>query len=140
MLDGPKKTNGPYRWGQNRELYAKLVRQKMLAEDIFPNICDAKTAWLLPPDATGRQKVIAWTQAKQPAYIFIANFDIAEEQAVTFSVPVSGAWEFCFSTEREERPDMSVQTGKILVEQLLPGEGLVLKRTNRPTSGKNLIL
>lgn len=129
MLDGPKKTNGPYRWGQNRALYSKLVRQKLLAKEIFSLIRDTKTAWLLPPDSTGEQKVIAWTQADYPKYVFVANFDIAEEQVATFTVPAGTAWELCFSTEREDLSDLPVQSGKILVERILPGEGLVFKRT-----------
>ena len=127
MLNDPKTTSGPYRWGQNRQLYAKLVRQKMLAENIFSDIRDAKTAWLLPPDKTGKNKVIAWTQAEKPRYLFVANFDTNKSRSATFAAPDTAGWQLLFSTQNENIGDGAVQAGHITVENLLPGEGLVFQ-------------
>jgi hypothetical protein len=127
MLNDPKTTNGPYRWGQNRQLYANIARQKMLAAAIFSDIRDAKTVWLLPPDRTGRNKVIAWTQAEEPKYLFVANFDTTNSQSATFAAPDTSGRQLLFSTEKENIGDGTVQSGHISVENLLPGEGLVFR-------------
>lgn len=128
MLDDPKTTNGPYRWGQNLELYAKLVRQKLLAEEIYDDIRDAKSRWLLPPDVAGYKKVLAWTQAENPAYIFVANFDTSETCNATFTTPDATRWQLYFSTEKEYLDPFEVQPGQFLHRNLLPGEGLVFRR------------
>lgn len=127
--DGPKYTNGPYQWGKNRQLYERLVRQKMLAEEIFPDIEGAKIVWLLPPDAAGQEKTIAWTQADEPRFLFVANLDTAyARQNLPLPLPGSLSWQICFSTEREHLPGWPPISGKMGVENLLPGEGLVFRR------------
>lgn len=128
MLDDPKTTNGPYRWGENLELYAKLVRQKLLAEEIYDDIRDAKSRWLLPPDVAGYKKVLAWTQAENPVYIFVANFDTSETCNATFTTPDATRWQLYFSTEKEYLDPLEVQPGQFLNRNLLPGEGLVFRR------------
>jgi hypothetical protein len=128
MPGGPKKTGGPYRWGQNRQLYAKLARQKMLAEEIFSSIQNAETRWLLSPDASGLRKTLAWTQTIEPKYIFVANFDTENPGHVAFDAPDSGEWRLFFSAEKEIADYGLAQSGKIVLENLLPGEGLVFRR------------
>ncbi|HRI59971.1 MAG TPA: hypothetical protein PK228_09620, partial [Saprospiraceae bacterium] len=128
MSNDPKTTSGPYRWGQNKQLYENLARQKMLAEEIFPAIRDAKIVWLLPPDETGTNKVIAWTQADQPKYLFVANFDTANDRDISFAVPDSTQWQLCFSTENENLSEREVYSGKIAIKKLSPAEGLVFRR------------
>lgn len=129
ILNDPKTTKGPFRWGQNRQLHAKLVRQKLLAEDIFPDIQSAKIAWLLPPDKSGKNKVIAWTQAAKAKYLFVANLDTENSQPATFAGLDNLAWKLLFSTEKEIATDMAALSGDIVLEKLLPGEGLVFCRT-----------
>ncbi len=73
---GPKATYGPYQWGRNGALFATLTRLKLYMEGILPVIRGQPTRWLIPPDATGEHKVIAWTQAgDNPSYLFIINTD-----------------------------------------------------------------
>lgn len=127
MLNDPKTTTGPYRWGQNQKLYAKLARQKMLAAAIFSDIRGAKTVWLLPPDRTGKNKVIAWTQAGRPKYLFVANFDTKRSRSVTFAAPDTSGWQLLFSTEKENIGSGKVQSGNLAVDNLLPGEGIVFR-------------
>lgn len=125
--DGPKGTVGPYKWGQNRRLHANLLRQKMLSEEIFPLIQDAPARWLLPPDPTGQSKVLAWTQADRPQYVFVANLDTAQTQHnLSFVVP-DGGWSLIFSTEQTYLATRTVQHENLSVVELLPGEGLVFK-------------
>lgn len=71
--EGPKATNGPYRWGQNAKLFQGLSRIRQLGEELLPQLGQVATAWLLPPDATGHCPYIAWTQAN-PQFLFLVNF------------------------------------------------------------------
>lgn len=127
MSDGPKGTSGPYRWGTNAALHNNIVRQKQLADRIFNAIKDAKVHWLLPPDPSGRQKTIAWTQAENPKYIFVANMD-TKKPVKDLSVPKpAGNWQLCFSTEQSDLKITEFQAATIDLELILPGEGLVLE-------------
>jgi hypothetical protein len=125
--EGPKSVKGPFRWGQNRRLYAKLIRQKLLAAEIWPGIRDRKVAWLLPPDPSGARKVIAWTPTGQPSWIFAANFDTrAAAENILLELP-PGNWAPYFSTENETFASGASFAGRLFVEKMLPGEGLVFK-------------
>lgn len=125
--DGPKGTVGPYQWGQNRRLHANLLRQKMLSEEISSYIQDAPVRWLLPPDPTGQRKSLAWTQADQPQFVFVANLDTANTlTSLAFDLP-AGDWSLCFSTEQAYLTDQRLQGGQTSITEVLPGEGLVFK-------------
>ncbi len=127
--DEAKRTHGPYRWGQNHGLYANLVRQKLLAEAIFPAIRDAGTNWLLPPDLAGAEKVLAWTQAERPEFVFVANFDTGQaKREVVAPTPDDSGWELFFSTESETLPAGGIHTGSIRIPEIRPGEGMVFRR------------
>ncbi len=126
MPEGPKGTQGPYVWGKNRGLYNKISRQKILAEEIFSLIKDQPVQWLLAPDPSGERRVIAWTQAEQPAFVFVANMNPKTGySALDIQFP-EGNWQLCFSTEKE-----AVEAG--LFSGILPvveaGEGLVWRFT-----------
>jgi hypothetical protein len=73
---GPKATQGPYVWGKNGALFHDVTRLRLFAEEIWPEIGQRPTRWLLAPDPTGEAKHLAWTQADgQPSYVFVANTD-----------------------------------------------------------------
>ena len=72
---GSKATSGPYIWGKNGALYHRLTKLKLFADSIWNQIKHQSVQWLIYPDATGFNKVIAWTQKQNPNYIFIANLD-----------------------------------------------------------------
>lgn len=75
---GPKATSGPYRWGRNGALFHSVTRLRLYTEGIFAQIRGRPTLWLIPPDATGENKHIAWTQRDGRAdYVFVANTDPA---------------------------------------------------------------
>ncbi len=125
VQEGPKSTHGPFQWGQNSALYQNLLRQKTLAEEIFPTIEGAKTSWLIPPDQTGEEKVIAWTQAENPSYVFVVNMSQSEAfQVRSLSFP-DGAWAFRFSSHDEERQDQTAQQNDAMLN---PGECLVWEK------------
>lgn len=74
--DSPKGVNGKYIFGKNNLLFQRLEAIKEKADEILPILKTAKTHWLLPPDSTGSFKIIAWTQAENPKYIFVVNLDM----------------------------------------------------------------
>lgn len=103
---GPKATRGPYIWGRNGQLFQNLTRIRQLAQKLLPEINGKKVKWLLPPDATGNKKVIAWTLENYEKYIFIINLDLNED-TVGVKVPMVMTNEqqlanFTFSTYSSE--------------------------------------
>ncbi|MBK7938522.1 MAG: hypothetical protein IPJ82_16195 [Lewinellaceae bacterium] len=128
MPDGEKGTRGVYQWGKNEQLYGKLVRQKILAQEIFPAICEAGIDWVLAPDPEGVKKLIAWTQSDRPQYLFVANLDTSHSHQTSLVLPGQNInWEICFSTETEQTDPVSLSAGATLRQKLLPGEGLVYR-------------
>jgi hypothetical protein len=79
VRSGTHATQGRYRFGGNARLFLRLQRIKQLSERLRPR--DAGTpVWLLPPDATGGRKVIAWamparTEGGNVVRSFVANCD-----------------------------------------------------------------
>ena len=127
MTEGAKGTIGPFQWGRNELLYARLVRQKQLAEDILPAIQHAPVRWLWRPDAEGRQKVIAWTQAAAPEFVFVANLD-TEHGSAALTIPAPpGHWQLYFSTERTIA-EAEAPMAEIKLSGLSAGEGLVFRK------------
>ena len=132
--DGPKATKGPYVWGQNSQLFSRLTRLRLKAEEILPQIVDAETHWLLPPDPTGGARVIAWTQSNPARYIFIVNLDV-EEKAVNIKIPRlprearQPLPRIVYSTHRENAAGtlLNGNEKQIQLEELLPGEGVVVE-------------
>lgn len=73
--NGPKATAGPFIFGKNKALFGALERQKTLADQIFFEIKNSQTEWLIRPDRAGEKKVVAWTQKDTLRYVFVANLD-----------------------------------------------------------------
>ena len=126
MPDGPKGTSGPYVWGKNRALYYKLYRQKILAEETYELIKEHPVQWLLPPDTSGERRVLVWTQADAPLYVFAANLDTANGYTDVKAGFPPGEWTPVFSTESESVGN-ALYTGTI--PHIKPGEGLVWKKS-----------
>lgn len=122
-LHGPKSTRGPYQWGKNAHLYKNLVRQRLFSDEINDRLNGRKVHWLIPPDASGHNKLIAWTQVEQPEWIFLANLNTKRTEEARLTFP-GGHWRLIFSTASDIPPteeDYAKKSG-ILVG---PGEGLV---------------
>ena len=127
IQDGTKATRGPYRWGKNGTLFHKITRLRLFGEQIFDQINGKATHWLLPPDATGFKKIIAWTQADTPQYIFLANLD-TDEAAINIKMPMQSKKQLqqVFSTENNSTPEVLTSNGlQWHVNRLEPGEGRV---------------
>jgi len=80
LSDGDKATHGSYRWGQNGDLFRNLCILKSISDKIGKMIENQAIEWLIAPDLTGQNKVIAWTQKENPQFIFIVN--LANENAI----------------------------------------------------------
>ncbi len=78
---GSKKTSGSYEWGKNWQLFMNLIKIRLIAEKIIPEIKHAKIRFLQPPDPMYDSKIIIWTTARNdPKYVFIANSDVEHFQ------------------------------------------------------------
>ncbi len=50
-------------WGTNDELFDRLTAVRVFAEELLAELGDeARTRWLIPPDATALRGLVAWTQ------------------------------------------------------------------------------
>lgn len=129
---GPKATSGPYIWGKNGFLYREITLLKLYLDRIWPEIKGRPVRWLIPPDATAANKVIAWTQQDDhPAYLFLANLDTGSGSRY-FGVPVipgaapgaSLTFEFSTAGHIPAGDRSPVFNGKhYKIANLLPGEG-----------------
>jgi hypothetical protein len=125
--EGPQAVRSAYRWGQNGTLFFRLTRIRLLADLLLPKLSGQPTHWLLPPDATGGRKVLAWTQKNTPLRIFALSL---EANLVVDQVQLS--WPFSnpsrlrgvFSSHRSKPPaDVLPSTsGRYTLCNLEPGE------------------
>jgi len=72
-----KVTSGPFVWGHNQTQFATLTQLRLLAEALLPELEDQPFRWLIPPDPTGQQRLIAWTIGSGKGYVFVASLDPA---------------------------------------------------------------
>lgn len=70
--DGPKATRGPYRFGNNRKLYATLSSIAEAAGTILPEIRGMTPEWIQPPSATKATTLFSW---KIDRFVFVCNGD-----------------------------------------------------------------
>lgn len=121
VKEGPKSTTGPYHWGQNMALYQQLVRQKIMAEQVYEQIATARVEWLVRPDASGVRKYIVWEAG---GLIFAANLDCTEATTSimeAFEGLDDDKYKVLFSTAFAENRAFKKQSF-----ELLPGEGVIL--------------
>ncbi|MBD3308111.1 hypothetical protein GF339_16830 [candidate division KSB3 bacterium] len=133
---GPKATLGPYIWGKNGFLYQKIMRLRLYTDSIWPLIHGRPIRWLLPPDATAEDKILAWTQADEtPDFLFIANTH-TDQPVMRFAVPIipaidpHSALEFEFSTANSipEADRTLTSNGKhYKVIKMNPNEGRIYR-------------
>jgi len=91
-----KVTHGPYCWGENMMQFMQFNTMRLFAESIWSQIVGQEIRWLLPLDATAEYKLIAWTQATEANFIFVANLD-CENNAPLNNLPLEG-YELVFQT------------------------------------------
>ncbi len=122
---GSKATTGPYVWGKNEALFHNLLKIREFAEGFLPKIQSSTTHWLLPPDATGNKKVIAWSLVEQPELIFVANLDIDNSvKNVKIPNPAEGreGWNLLFSTKEQTAKSLIFNGVNLHLDSLEAGE------------------
>ncbi|MBK8567254.1 MAG: hypothetical protein IPN76_29010 [Saprospiraceae bacterium] len=122
---GPKATNGPYQWGKNEALFGNLLKIREFAEEFLPEIENCQVRWLLPPDATGHKKVIAWTLVEKPEFVLVANLDIDNAtKNVKIPNPMEGqaGWNLLFSTKGKTEGGLLFNGVNLHLEVLEAGE------------------
>ncbi len=77
--EGEKATHSNYQWGQNGGLFSKISILKSISDKIYPTIENQSIVWLIKPDLTGKNKIIAWTQKENPQYIFMVNLNTEDD-------------------------------------------------------------
>ncbi|MFN2292283.1 MAG: hypothetical protein ACK2UC_13905, partial [Anaerolineae bacterium] len=129
---GPKATHGPYVWGKNGALFHDVTCLRLFAEEIWPEIRQRPTRWLIAPDPTGEAKHLAWTQAgDHPGYVFVANTD-GHEGVRNFNLPCVAPQtrlELVFSTHSGNDEDQVLGLGETAykVHYLAADEGRVYR-------------
>jgi hypothetical protein len=68
-------------------LFSTITRLRRYADAIWSTIVDRPVRWLVPPDATAHNKIVAWTQADTPHLVFLANTDL-QQSVVRFGLPM----------------------------------------------------
>jgi hypothetical protein len=133
LAKGAKSTNGSYVFGQNGPLFSNLTRIRKFADEYAD--ASAKTHWVIPPDATGYHKIIAWTYEGAQNMLFVVNLEV-NNPAKNVKLPLVKAYRPLFSTTN---PDFEVSGQAIsdrnmkkflcVLEDLEAGEGRVYELT-----------
>ena len=132
---GPKATNGPYVWGRNGVLFSRVTRLRWFAERIWATIRGANCRWLILPDTTGDNPVLAWTQQPDPHYLFIVNtspdrtigrmgIPLIPQAAQTFELRLEFS---TLDTQNSEDVCLTSNGKHYQLSSLLPGEGRVYR-------------
>ena len=134
--NGPKARSGPYIWGRNGALYHHVTRLKLYLDAMFARIQNRPTRWLIHPDPTAANHVIAWTQADGADYVFVANLDV-DNPSGQFYLPDLGTAQdlVCdFSTAHHvptvDDEALTFNGRGYRVTRLDPGEGRVYRIQN----------
>lgn len=122
LTEGPKATHSKYQWGKNAELFKGLTTLRKISEEICSAIANQSTQWLIAPDFTGKNKVIAWTQSEHPQYLFIVNLDTEHEsEEISFKNIVEAKHlEHIFTSNKKK--DITCNTESIQINLLEKGE------------------
>ena len=129
----PISTLEPYIWGKNGHLYKKVTKLKICLDNIWNDIVTKGTMWLIHPDPFGANKIIAWTQKKEPKYIFVANVD-TEKNSSYFALPFipgitkNKELKLVYSTQihNVKEDQVLLSNGKhYRMENMKPGEGRI---------------
>lgn len=109
---GPKATRHAYVWGKNGALFSHLSRIRVISGQILPEIFGQPIQWLVPPDASAKQKWVAWEVGK---YVFLANFDLESKVEIN-DIEGFEPLKLLFSTfgeEIEEKQFLQASEGRI---------------------------
>ncbi|PHI19168.1 hypothetical protein CEQ90_13980 [Lewinellaceae bacterium SD302] len=124
LSEGPKATNGPYRWGRNTDQFFLFDRLHCYFEAIKSQLSGHPVNWLIYPDATGQRQYCAWQINK---HIFVVNF--GRQSAFQLRIPINlvdgyrAIW-----TTKVAVPEVKLEVSDqyLTVEQLGAGEGIII--------------
>ena len=139
LNEGAKSTKSNYVWGENKALFDNLHRIKLYADALGEDIQNADCQWLMLPNASSKNKMIAWSCDD---YIFVANLDI-DKAAVNIKITplrirtpmeqYSSEFPTCscafstFETVNESDKVLNIKGSKFLITRMEAGEGRVYK-------------
>ncbi len=127
------RSGSEYVWGENEGLFETITAIRLFVESILPQISDATTRWLIPPDATTLRGTAVWTQ-ENPRYVIATNADLDHDSGF-FGIPaLDGELVLTevFSTHggTDEGDRRLTYNGHFhRIENLRPGEGRVYQVT-----------
>lgn len=122
LSEGPKATHSAYQWGKNSELFKGLTILRNISEEIFPLIEKQNTRWLIQPDLASKSKVIAWTQAENPLYLFIVNLDTENKSLEITFENINNAKSLEQIYTSHEKINLNIVNDKISIHSLEKGE------------------
>ena len=93
--------------------FLQLTQLRLFAESIWEEIANQEIRWILPPDATAQNKLIAWTLANESIYVFVANLD-NEHEVELKKVPLKG-YQLVYQTAQTltDKTHMAPSSGRI---------------------------
>lgn len=130
---GDKAVSGPYRWGGNTSLFARLYRIRLQADQLWPEIANKPVRWLIYPNPAGTHFVIAWQIIDTP-YLCVVNLDTKNEKK-NVKLPLKATapdYRLLFSTHKtlDQRHRKLLYNGMHLqLSEIGAGEGRIYRRT-----------
>lgn len=129
---GEKAVAGPYRWGDNTELFGRLCRIRQQADQLWPDVANKAVKWLIYPNPAGTHFIVAWELEATP-YLFVVNLH-PRRTIKNLKIPKAGDPRDCrlvFSTHHlvEKRHRKLAYNGlQLQISRLAAGEGRIYIR------------
>lgn len=128
--EGRQAIRGAFQWGQNEALFYRLTRIRLEADTLLPLLQSSETKWILTPDTTGARKVLAWTQASNPRWLFVLSLE-ETETLQQLSLPVFWSTptklKLHFSSHQIQAPSTLLEpnSNRFSLQGIAPGECLI---------------
>ncbi|MEM9836138.1 MAG: hypothetical protein AAF828_06530 [Bacteroidota bacterium] len=128
LEDGPKATRGPYRWGQNMDLFYYFNLLQIEGEQLLPKLVDGSTRWTVYPDPTGGIPYLAWEiNTPTNTYLFVVNF--AQDSVHHIRIPrITQSYQLRYSThEVGASRRVTLADNQLVIDFVRGGEGLIFQ-------------
>lgn len=127
---GDKAVGGPFRWGNNFDLFGKLTDLHRFTADITPQLGKTELGEVAGADAVGKSRVLHWIRPAingDEAYLFVAAFGPEQNPETTINLPE--AWsqaELLFATDGRDHELLKVTEGMLRLGNLAGGRCYLL--------------